>query len=447
MKKFLYLPIESKVRELDAKILIALEALNRDYVVILGSKSMMRYLKYLPKGILFYKDASSVMEDKFKKIKSYGHKIVVHDEEGFVQLNWSDYLRRRIMFNTINFVDLFFCWGGKQKKVLNDYKEKCNLDVDCISVGHPRIDLLRRPIRDYNKSITTHKKKTILINTKVSEANHRNGEYGWLDILKAHNMIGSEEELLFRKEQIRYKKQLMGKYIDLVKMLHVTFSDVEIILRPHPTENVSNWKNIFKDLTNVVVTNELPIGYWIQKADIVIHTGCSTALEAFIMDKPVITFKPLDDKRFDVPLPDSISLKTTNESECLTVIDNVLKNKFDFNAYKITGNQILSDNIDSLEDEFSYIKIANELDKLELNENKFNSYQNFKIKIIFMIHSIISTVLKKYIKRNVSINSNQNFSENDIKTTVSDLSAVINLKEDDISIGQLSENLYLLNKS
>ena len=440
MKKFLYLPIESKVREFDAKILIALEAVKNDYVVIIGSKSMMRYMKFLPKGILFYKDSSAPMEQRFKNFKKIGHKIIVHDEEGFVQMNWDDYCKTRINFDTLKYVDKYLCWGNEQFKAIEQAKININKNLSMVKVGHPRIDLLRNPIRNYNfdKSING---KMILINTKLGEYNHQKGETAWIDIMKNHNMIQSESFLKLKMEQVSYKKSLMEYYINLINSISGKYKDCKIILRPHPVENVDKWKELTRDLSNVIVTNEKPIGYWIHQSDLVIHTGCTTALEAFIMDKPVITFKPIDDKRFEVPLPDSISLKATNEEQCVELISKLMNNDYDYDTYKKNGNEILCKNIESLKGEFAYKKIVEELDKLEVQPVNFSFILQIKIKSLFLIQKIKSYA-KKYLKP-TPLNENQVFHKNDIELSVQNLQKVIDMQDYTI-IDKLSDNIYML---
>lgn len=440
MKKFLYLPIESKVREFDAKILIALEALQNDYIVIIGSKSMMRYMKFLHKGILFYKDSSAPMEQRFKNFKKIGHKIIVHDEEGFVQMNWDDYCKTRINFDTLKYVDKYLCWGNEQFKAIEQAKININKNLSMVKVGHPRIDLLRNPIRNYNfdKSING---KMILINTKLGEYNHQKGETAWIDIMKNHNMIQSESFLKLKMEQVSYKKSLMEYYINLINSISGKYKDCKIILRPHPVENVDKWKELTRDLSNVIVTNEKPIGYWIHQSDLVIHTGCTTALEAFIMDKPVITFKPIDDKRFEVPLPDSISLKATNEEQCVELISKLMNNDYDYDTYKKNGNEILCKNIESLKGEFAYKKIVEELDKLEVQPVNFSFILQIKIKSLFLIQKIKSYA-KKYLKP-TPLNENQVFHKNDIELSVQNLQKVIDMQDYTI-IDKLSDNIYML---
>ena len=55
-KKWLYLPIEVKVRELDAKLLLSYYALREGYRVVLGEHQMVELAaNTLPKGVFFSK--------------------------------------------------------------------------------------------------------------------------------------------------------------------------------------------------------------------------------------------------------------------------------------------------------------------------------------------------------------------------------------------------------
>ena len=52
LKKIIYIPIEVYTREIDAKLLIAALACDRDWSVVIGPKaSMHRLCKHLPAGV------------------------------------------------------------------------------------------------------------------------------------------------------------------------------------------------------------------------------------------------------------------------------------------------------------------------------------------------------------------------------------------------------------
>ena len=57
--QFLYIPIEIGARELDAKLLIAIKALNKNFTVILGRKApLINFLKNSQPGVFFHLGSS-----------------------------------------------------------------------------------------------------------------------------------------------------------------------------------------------------------------------------------------------------------------------------------------------------------------------------------------------------------------------------------------------------
>ena len=83
--KLLYLPIEIWSREFHAKSLLALNAVNKGWSVIIGPKSHLeRRLNRLPSGIVWQSGFHNNFAAHYTKIRSMGHKIVANDEEGLV---------------------------------------------------------------------------------------------------------------------------------------------------------------------------------------------------------------------------------------------------------------------------------------------------------------------------------------------------------------------------
>jgi surface carbohydrate biosynthesis protein len=78
----LFLPIESQARELDAKLLLGLVALERGWVSVIGEKNSVRNSCATSQpGVFLSHNARDGRESSFKRLKSYGHKIAVLDEE------------------------------------------------------------------------------------------------------------------------------------------------------------------------------------------------------------------------------------------------------------------------------------------------------------------------------------------------------------------------------
>ena len=438
-KKFLFLPIESKVRELDSKTLVAIEAIKNNYIVILGSKSMIRYMRFLPKGFFFYMNSTSVMYNRFKQLNLFGHKIIVHDEEGLAPSDWDDYLRRRIRFQSIKYVDLFFCWGMEQKNNILDSINQTNPNCLVKCVGSPRIDLLKRPIREYNKN---EKKNVILINTKFPEINHRLGKHAWINVLKHHNMINNKKELEFRLDQIVYKEKLMKVYIDLIKKISKEFPDNKIILRPHPNEDVNQWFILTRGINNIKVTNKKSIGHWLQNSEIIIHTDCTTAIEGIVLGKPVIGFYPLEDTRFEIPLSKKISMQVNSITKCIEQINSILKGNDNISDNREKVEPLLNKNIESFKGKFSYERIIEEINLFNsIKKTNFTIFNKTKIQIIFKFELLVNLI--KLLFGKLNRHTNYNFTKSEIIRSFETLSNKVGYKEK-INVIKLSKNIFLI---
>ena len=85
---------------------------------------------------------------------------------------------------------------------------------------------------------------------------------------------------------------MTSKFIEAIKYLANKNNDYDIVLRPHPTENIEAWKISLENISNVHVIREGSITSWVNNAFTVMHNGCVTALEATFSGKPVVTYIP-----------------------------------------------------------------------------------------------------------------------------------------------------------
>ena len=81
----LIIPVESQVRELDAKLLLSCCATERGYPVILGSRAYVHFeIGSMPQGIYMAKSMRSISDLMFSLIRKLGHDIVAWEEEALV---------------------------------------------------------------------------------------------------------------------------------------------------------------------------------------------------------------------------------------------------------------------------------------------------------------------------------------------------------------------------
>jgi hypothetical protein len=65
-----------------------------------------------------------------------------------------------------------------------------------------------------------------------------------------------------------------------------------MVLRPHPSESLEFYRLAFTYFKNVVVTNEGSVLKWIRSADLVVHSNCTTGIEAVLAGRPVLNLLP-----------------------------------------------------------------------------------------------------------------------------------------------------------
>ncbi len=104
---------------------------------------------------------------------------------------------------------------------------------------------------------------------------------------------------------------------------HEAFPDLTIVVRPHPTENHEAYKKIAARCKHVQVTNDGNVVPWLLAAKVLVHNGCTTGVEAYVMRVPVITYRPSVNDYYDngfYRLPNLLSHPCFTFKElCLTI--------------------------------------------------------------------------------------------------------------------------------
>jgi hypothetical protein len=115
--------------------------------------------------------------------------------------------------------------------------------------------------------------------------------------------------------------------LPIVPAVSKAFPDHTIIVRPHPAELHETWVNAAEGLSNVKVVFEGTVSPWLLAADAVLHWGCTTGLEAFLMGKPVVAYNPItaEEEKFDHKLPHSISVVARTPEETIKALRHVME--------------------------------------------------------------------------------------------------------------------------
>ena len=399
--KKLFLPIERIERELDSKLLIAHKALEKGYSVVVGTKGgVYNSARSYGSGIYFYKDHSPLSSLMLQELNVAGLKIVAMDEEG---LSWPSpevYSSTRIDDKVFQVSDAIFVWGQKQYDILTSavpgHEKKIHI------VGNPRFDILHLKYRQFLRDQSKHHLSSledgyILINSMFTPGNWNPLLYGtpsYVEHLRDRGLINNDEYFNFFTKVSENAAQLFEAYVSLLKRLSKLFPSTKFVIRPHPDENHEAWRNHFSSINNVIVEYSGNATYWILGAKVLIYSGCTTAIEAWAMNKPTLRYHPNPETKFDPDLPNRFGKTIKTEKKLVEELKVLLStpedNRFDVDsdyAESYIKNVFSADSADNI------VRI---LDSLDLRDEYWENKSIFSLsQLKKKIHLLFGFDIKK----------------------------------------------------
>jgi surface carbohydrate biosynthesis protein len=387
--KFLYLPIETWSREYHAKVLLALHAVKNGWQVIIGPKSQMhRRLSRLPEGAVlqfgFHKNYASEM----KRLRSYGHKIVTADEEGLVTLSPEHYKRYRISAETLKQCDRCFCWGEVHSQMILEVDDSVKNKLHITS--NPRMDLLRPELCDLIEREAVELRKEygrfLLLNGNFGSFNHAMGiDYTWKSI-ESKGWASTPKDKEFHHKRVELQGRFFKSFYSILPK--ITTEERKVIVRPHPSESLIPWEELSKAHPGkIIVVRKGNIIPWLKAAEAILHNGCTTAVEAFLLGRPVVSYRPEIVPELESELPNLISMQARNEAELLSLLENILDQDSKTRQQRTDYAQKFVDMNDTT---YSCDKIVNALPKVtEHTEDKFKSLSCWKDKVVIDLKDLI----------------------------------------------------------
>jgi surface carbohydrate biosynthesis protein len=333
----LLIPVENQVRELDAKLLLACVAAKRDLGSIIGPKRKIEnHIASFPRGIFLSKSLRIVKRKFFPIARLLGHEIVAWDEEALVHLPAEIYFSRRLSPVGMEHVSHLFAWGQDNAELWRQYPE-LPPGIPIHITGNPRVDLLRPDMQAYYSAEADQIRKNygdfILINTNF---NHVNAFYPtqnlfqpvkapWEEVKLGQAARGMDREYAegFRD----HKQAVFEDFQKLIPELEQAFPEHTIVVRPHPTENQDIYHEIAVRCRRIRVTNEGNVVPWLMAARVLIHNGCTTGVEAFVMRVPAVSYRKTVNDFYDdgfYRLPNRLSYQCFDFEELRTTLRRIL---------------------------------------------------------------------------------------------------------------------------
>lgn len=328
----LYLPVEVKNRELHAKLLLAKHAAEHGFNVILGRKNDLNELvARMPPGIYFGLGAFENFRQFFARLKARGFVVVVNEEEGLVTYSDSMYIDMRVSRDTLAQLDELFTWGDENQRVLStafpEFADRFKV------TGNPRFELLKAENRKVYAAemdeIRRQYGRYVLICTSFSAINHFDPKLDYLASLIQKKTLRSAESIENFKRYCEVKKTILADLLQAIPRLAALDDSINIVVRPHPSENMDLYRAFARQFPNVHVDARFSVHPWIIAADALIHHYCTTSIEALAAGTPRFALRSARDPLSEKEVPFGCSSVCVTVDELLERVAAVLRDNGD----------------------------------------------------------------------------------------------------------------------
>ena len=333
----LLLPVENQVRELDAKILLACVAARQEFSTIIGPRRQVEFhITSFPRSIYISKGLKSGNGSYFNILRKLGHEIIAWDEEALVHLPQDTYFSRRFSEKALKHVSRLLAWGQDNAELWQQFpKLPTGLSIDI--TGNPRGDLLRPDISVFYDTAVRELKKTygkfILVNTNFNQVN---AFYPMQNLFQPVKRPGERPRpgnlsegmtRAFAKGLWNHKQLIFNDFKRLIPQLEQIFPDYAIVVRPHPGESQEIYYRIAADCQRVRVTNKGNVVPWLMAAAAVLHNGCTTGVEAYLLGVPSISYRATVNEEYDYAfhrLPNLMSHECFSSEQLRDTLQKIL---------------------------------------------------------------------------------------------------------------------------
>lgn len=318
--RWLLLPVEVKARGLEGRLLLGAYAASRGWNVVVGHRWQLNSrLRDLPRGLYLDKSIQSLALPQMRHIRALGNTYAAIDEEGLVHEGGAAaYVRRRFTADTLAATRAFCCWGDAQAEVVR--ADQPGLADRVVVTGNPRVDLWRPEMHSLHAErvaeITADVGRFVLVpsnfaNVIGADGPERTRRFG--------ETTGHYADPAERERFARYL-DLRAGVLDRLGPALVTVArslpeGIRVVVRPHPSEDHAHWEKLSVDEPRLVVRYEGSLTPWLLAADCVVHSNCTSGVEAAVAGVPAVAYAPLDESEFPM-LPNQVS-KVVDSDEAL----------------------------------------------------------------------------------------------------------------------------------
>jgi surface carbohydrate biosynthesis protein len=384
----------------------------------------------------------------FGIMRKLGHEIVAWDEEALVHLPAEAYYSRRLSPAAMAHVSHFLAWGEDNAELWRQFPglpEDARIDV----TGNPRNDLLRPELHAYYDKDVDQIQKTygsfILVNTNFNHVNAFTPVQNLFQPAETPGELpkfGRAAKGMTREyaEGLRDLKQAVFEdFLSMIPALEQAFPGHTIVVRPHPTEGPEIYHDMAARCQRVKITNEGNVVPWLLATKALIHNGCTTGAEAYVMRVPAITYRASIDERYDFGfyrLPNLVSHPCLSFDELQMTLQKILSNELG-PADGEDRKELMAKHLAALDGPLACERIVDVLEHMAEKWSE-DSKPGFAARFSARVVSTGRTLIKRYKDARPGSYNRPEFQKHryppitldDMQERVSRLRRVLNIRED-----------------
>ena len=324
----LIIPVETQVREFDAKLLLGCIAAERGFPVIIGSRVFIHFqVDSIPRGVYLAKSMTSLSIRMFDILRKLGHEIVAWEEEALLRDPDIEFCRRRLSPITMRQISHLIAWGADDADTFRKYPGYHGAEIHI--TGNPRGDLMRPELREfYRTDVEAIRKRFgdfVLVNTNFAEVNHFYPNLN--EFKKAMAKEGTDAASRFDIGKVQHKLALFNHFREMLPLLCKSVGNSNVVVRPHPTESHLIWNDMAARYDNLHVANDGNIIPWLMAAQALVANSCTTQVEAAVLGAPTVNYQPVKSEMLDFELPCLVSRCVFSVDELCATVQDIIKGK------------------------------------------------------------------------------------------------------------------------
>jgi surface carbohydrate biosynthesis protein len=292
----LYFLVEETSRELASRVLLATVAANGGFTSYIAPQWFAwEHFDRMPAGVVLFKGNNGAQAVQMIAARAAGHRVAAIEEEILGVANDRQILR---VFHTssIDVCELFLLQGEHARDILASHFP--GIERRIVVTGNPRTNLLLPPFDDETrgpaKAIRRRHGDYILVNTNFGSTNPRVEDTvtdyegcARIGLITADDPADHEDYIGW----CTWERQNMALLANVLAACRSSSTLPKVIVRPHPSENIDKWRQAYPDDEKVSVIREGDHTAWTAGARLLLHTGCTTGVEAMLLGIPTLTLQ------------------------------------------------------------------------------------------------------------------------------------------------------------